>query len=35
VPQFIAVRSDPLPRNPNGKVLKAALRKMDFAGPLF
>jgi len=30
VPQFIAVRSDPLPRNPNGKVLKASLRKTAF-----
>src|SRR5215470_5268635 len=30
VPQFIAVRAEPLPRNPNGKVLKAALRKTDF-----
>jgi hypothetical protein len=35
VPQFIAVRNDPLPRNPNGKVLKAALRETDFAAPLF
>jgi long-chain acyl-CoA synthetase len=35
VPQFIAVRSDPLPRNPNGKVVKAALRETDFAAPLF
>jgi long-chain acyl-CoA synthetase len=32
VPQFIAVRPEPLPRNPNGKVLKASLRKADF-GP--
>jgi long-chain acyl-CoA synthetase len=32
VPQFIAVTPDPLPRNPNGKVLKAPLRKIDF-GP--
>ncbi|HUZ83612.1 MAG TPA: AMP-binding protein [Gaiellales bacterium] len=30
VPQFIAVRTDPLPRNPNGKVLKASLRKSAF-----
>jgi long-chain acyl-CoA synthetase len=30
VPQFIAVRSEPLPRNPNGKVLKAALRQTAF-----
>jgi acyl-CoA synthetase (AMP-forming)/AMP-acid ligase II len=35
VPQFIAVRNDPLPRNPNGKVQKAALRETDFAAPLF
>jgi len=33
VPQFIAVRTDPLPRNPNGKVLKAPLRKTDFGAP--
>jgi long-chain acyl-CoA synthetase len=26
VPQFVAVRTDPLPRNPGGKVLKPALR---------
>jgi long-chain acyl-CoA synthetase len=26
VPQYVAVRSEPLPRNPNGKVLKAQLR---------
>jgi len=32
VPQFIAIRPEPLPRNPNGKVLKAPLRKADF-GP--
>jgi hypothetical protein len=24
----------PLPRNPNGKVLKAPLRKTDFGGPV-
>jgi acyl-CoA synthetase (AMP-forming)/AMP-acid ligase II len=30
VPQFIAVRPDPLPRNPNGKVLKAPLRETAF-----
>ena len=34
VPQFIAVRSQPLPRNPNGKVLKAPLRKTAFGDPL-
>lgn len=28
VPDFIALRSDPLPRNANGKVLKAALRAL-------
>ena len=38
VPQFIAVRNEPLPRNPGGKVLKATLRKTAFdaqpgAGP--
>jgi long-chain acyl-CoA synthetase len=26
IPQFVAIRSDPLPRNPGGKVLKATLR---------
>ncbi len=35
VPQFVAVRNDPLPRNPNGKVLKARLRDTDFGTPLF
>ncbi len=30
VPQFIAVRNEPLPRNPNGKVVKATLRKTAF-----
>jgi acyl-CoA synthetase (AMP-forming)/AMP-acid ligase II len=34
VPQFIAVRSQPLPRNPNGKVLKAPLRQTAFGDPL-
>ncbi|HUZ56160.1 MAG TPA: AMP-binding protein [Streptosporangiaceae bacterium] len=33
VPQFIAVRTDPLPRNPSGKVLKAPLRKAAFDSP--
>jgi acyl-CoA synthetase (AMP-forming)/AMP-acid ligase II len=33
VPQFIAVRPEPLPRNPNGKVLKAPLRTAAFAPP--
>jgi long-chain acyl-CoA synthetase len=27
VPQYIAVREDPLPRNPGGKLLKAKLRE--------
>jgi len=27
VPQFVSVRSDPLPRNPGGKILKKALRE--------
>jgi acyl-CoA synthetase (AMP-forming)/AMP-acid ligase II len=27
VPQFVAVRTDPLPRNPGGKVLKPSLRE--------
>ena len=27
VPQYVAVRKDPLPRNPGGKVLKPVLRK--------
>ncbi len=30
VPQFIAIRAEPLPRNPNGKVLKAPLRRTEF-----
>ncbi len=34
-PQFIAVRNEPLPRNPNGKVLKGRLRETDFGSPLF
>ena len=34
VPQFIAVRPDPLPRNPNGKVLKAPLRETAFGAPV-
>jgi|SRR5215469_10046145 len=33
VPQYIAIRSDPLPRNPNVKVLKKPLRKTDFGPP--
>ncbi|MBV9096920.1 MAG: hypothetical protein JO079_02580, partial [Frankiaceae bacterium] len=27
VPQFVALREEPLPRNPGGKVLKPALRE--------
>ncbi|MGH3276231.1 MAG: class I adenylate-forming enzyme family protein [Streptosporangiaceae bacterium] len=34
VPQYIAVRADPLPRNPNGKVLKAGLRDSDLGAPV-
>jgi len=33
VPQFVAVRKEPLPRNPNGKVLKAPLRESAFDAP--
>jgi acyl-CoA synthetase (AMP-forming)/AMP-acid ligase II len=35
VPQFVAVRSEPLPRNPGGKVLKGQLRdETDWGEPL-
>jgi acyl-CoA synthetase (AMP-forming)/AMP-acid ligase II len=35
VPQYLAVRKDPLPRNPGGKVLKAQLREeTDWGKPL-
>jgi len=35
VPQYIAVRTEPLPRNPGGKVLKAQLRdETDWGDPL-
>ena len=35
VPQYVAVREDPLPRNPSGKVLKARLRdETDWGKPL-
>jgi acyl-CoA synthetase (AMP-forming)/AMP-acid ligase II len=35
VPQYVAVRRDPLPRNPGGKVLKAQLRdETDWGDPL-
>jgi long-chain acyl-CoA synthetase len=32
VPQYIAVREDPLPRNPGGKILKAQLREQTSWG---
>ena len=32
VPQYVAVRSEPLPRNPGGKVLKAAAARRDRLG---
>jgi len=35
VPQYVALRDDPLPRNPSGKVLKAQLREeTDWGKPL-
>ena len=35
VPQYVAVRREPLPRNPGGKVLKAQLRdETDWGKPL-
>jgi long-chain acyl-CoA synthetase len=34
VPQFLAVRSDPLPRNPGGKVLKPPLREQTHWQPV-
>ena len=35
VPQYVALRNDPLPRNPSGKVLKAQLREeTDWGEPL-
>jgi len=35
VPQYVAVRGEPLPRNPGGKVLKAQLREeTDWGKPL-
>jgi len=33
IPQFMIVRSDPLPRNPGGKILKPRLRKEAVWGP--
>jgi long-chain acyl-CoA synthetase len=35
VPQYVHIREEPLPRNPNGKVLKGPLRETDFGPPLF
>jgi long-chain acyl-CoA synthetase len=35
VPQYVALRSKPLPRNPGGKVLKPQLREgTDWGDPL-
>ena len=35
VPQYVALRDDPLPRNPGGKVLKAQLRdETEWGEPL-
>jgi len=35
VPQYVVLRSEPLPRNPGGKVLKAQLREeTDWGDPL-
>jgi long-chain acyl-CoA synthetase len=35
VPQYVAVRTEPLPRNPGGKILKAQLREQtDWGEPL-
>ena len=35
IPQYVALRTDPLPRNPGGKVLKAELRNQtDWGEPL-
>jgi acyl-CoA synthetase (AMP-forming)/AMP-acid ligase II len=33
VPQYLAVRDEPLPRNPSGKVLKTQLREETQWGP--
>ena len=33
VPQYVALRTDPLPRNPGGKVLKKQLRDETEWGP--
>jgi acyl-CoA synthetase (AMP-forming)/AMP-acid ligase II len=35
LPEYVAVRSDPLPRNPGGKLLKRRLREeTDWGAPL-
>jgi hypothetical protein len=35
VPQYVAIRSEPLPRNPGGKVLKPSLRtETEWAAPV-
>jgi len=34
VPPFIAVRDEPLPRNPSGKILKSRLRETEFGEPI-
>ena len=35
VPQYVAVREEPLPRNPSGKLLKKQLREeTDWGEPL-
>ncbi len=35
VPQYVALRREPLPRNPGGKILKPILRKQtEWSGPL-
>ena len=34
VPQYVLVQSTPLPRNPNGKLLKGDLRALDFGAPV-
>ncbi len=33
-PQYIVVQAQPLPRNPNGKLLKGLLRELDFGAPV-
>ena len=34
VPQYVVVQREPLPRNPNGKLLKGNLRELDFGAPV-